>query len=88
MLRALQLVASRDAALAERDARIAALERDRFELAGRLGYFQSELEHARQTIKALEAPKEPLPSVPPAGPVFSPLPADPESPRRPWWRFW
>ncbi|HEY3078903.1 MAG TPA: hypothetical protein VGM69_03255 [Chloroflexota bacterium] len=59
----------------------------RFEMAGRLGYFQAELEHARQTITALEAPKEPIAATP-AGPVFAPLPAEPEPPRRPWWRFW
>jgi hypothetical protein len=69
-------------------ARIESLERERFELAGRLGYFQAELEHARQAIKALEAPKEPIAPPPPAGAIFRPLPAAPEPPRRPWWRFW
>jgi excisionase family DNA binding protein len=88
LLRALELVASRDTALAERDGRIADLERERFELAGRLGYFQAELEHARATIKALEAPKEPIAPPPPAGAIFRPPPAEADPPRRPWWRFW
>jgi hypothetical protein len=85
LLRALDLVAARDAALAERDARIASLEQDRFELAGRLGYFQAQLEQAQATIKTLEAPKEPEPA--PAAPRWpeEPTPADPP---RPWWRFW
>jgi excisionase family DNA binding protein len=72
----------------EMERRLADLQQERFELAGRLGYFQSELEHARQTIKALEAPKEPIAPPPPAGAIFSPLPAEPDPPRRPWWRFW
>lgn len=59
--------------------RIARLEQERFELAGRLGYLQSELEHAREQIKLLEAPKaESTPE------VSTPVPPAP----RPWWRFW
>jgi hypothetical protein len=67
-------------------ARIADLERDRFELAGRLGYFQAQLAAKDEQIKALEAPKEPAPA--PAAPRWpeEPTPADP--PPRPWWRFW
>ena len=44
--------------LDERDRRIEALERERFELAGRLGYFQAQIEEARERIRMLEAPKE------------------------------
>lgn len=66
---------------AERE-RSAALERERFELAGRLGYFQAELEHARETIKALQAPASR-----PSEPAAPAIPA-PEEPARPWWRFW
>jgi excisionase family DNA binding protein len=76
------------AMVADLHGQIRKLEHERFEMAGRLGYFQSELEHARQTIKALEAPKEPIAPPPPVGPVFSPLPAEPEPPRRPWWKLW
>jgi hypothetical protein len=67
-------------------ARIADLERDRFELAGRLGYFQAQLDHAGEQIKALEAPKEPAPA--PAAPRWPEEPAPVDPPRRPWWRFW
>ena len=44
--------------LNERDRRIEALERERFELAGRLGYFQAQVEEARERIRMLEAPRE------------------------------
>jgi len=76
------------AMVADLHGQIRKLEQERFEMAGRLGYFQAELEHARQTIKALDAPKEPIAPLPPAGAIFRPLPADPDPPRRPWWRFW
>lgn len=75
LLRALDL-------LAERDRRITQLEQERFELAGRLGYFQAELEHAQDTIKALQAPA-PTPSEP-----AMPATSAPPEPARPWWRFW
>ena len=42
----------------EKDTRIQALERERFELAGRLGYFQAQVEEARERIRMLEAPRE------------------------------
>jgi hypothetical protein len=54
------------------------------ELSGRAGYFQAQLEQARETIRALEAPKaagmaqEPTPS---SEAAFKPA-------ARPWWRFW
>jgi excisionase family DNA binding protein len=66
----------------------ARLRDERAEPFGRLGFYQAELEHARQTIKALEAPKEPIAPPPPAGAIFAPLPADPDPPRRPWWKLW
>jgi excisionase family DNA binding protein len=72
----------------EMEKRLADLQQERFELAGRLGYFQAELEHARATIKALEPPKEPIAAPPPAEAIFRPLPAEPEPPRRPWWKLW
>jgi len=68
--------------------RVAALEQERFELAGRLGFYQAQLQQAQETIKALQAPQEPIAPPPPAGALFRPLPADPAPPRRPWWRFW
>jgi excisionase family DNA binding protein len=71
--------------LAERDRRISQLEQERFELAGRLGYLQAELAQARDKIKALQAPKEPIAPPPPAGAIFAPPPAEPEPPRRRWW---
>jgi hypothetical protein len=72
----------------ETERRLADLQQERFELAGRFGYFQAELEHAWQTIKALEAPKEPITPAPPAGAVFRPLPAEPDPRRRPSWKLW
>jgi hypothetical protein len=60
-----------DQLVAERE-RSAALERERAELYGRLGYFQAQLEQAQETIKALQAPASP----------------PPEPARRPWWRWW
>jgi excisionase family DNA binding protein len=66
------------ARLAERDRRIADLEQERFQLAGQLGFYQAQLETAREQIKLLEAPKTPSgPEVPP-----------PQAPRRAWWQFW
>ena len=64
--------------------RLAVLQQERFELAGRLGYFQAQLEQAQQTIKALETPTEPAP----AAPRWPEDPAPVDPPRRPWWRFW
>jgi excisionase family DNA binding protein len=64
------------------------LNDERAELYGRLGYLQGELAQAREQLKALQAPKEPIAPPPPAGAVFRPLPAEPDPPRRPWWRFW
>jgi excisionase family DNA binding protein len=66
--------------LAEERDRTVVLERERFELAGRLGYFQAELEQARATIKALEAPA--------SAPSESASTAPAAAPRRSWWRFW
>jgi excisionase family DNA binding protein len=66
--------------------RLAVLQQERFELAGRLGYFQAQLEQAQQTIKALESPKEPEPT--PPVPRWPEEPAPPEPPARAWWRFW
>jgi excisionase family DNA binding protein len=80
LLRALEL-------LGERDHRIAALEQERYELAGRLGYFQSELEHARETIKALQAPASSS-AEPPAKPSEVVIAPREKPPRRSWWRFW
>lgn len=64
------------------------LTQQNLEMAGRLGYLQAELAQAREQIKALQAPKEPIAPPPPVGAIFRPLPAEPEPPRRPWWRFW
>jgi len=64
------------AQLAERDRRIAELEHERFQLAGQLGFFQAQLETAREQIKLLEMPKP--------GPEGIPAPA----PRRSWWQVW
>lgn len=66
------------AQLAERDRRIADLEQERFQLAGQLGFYQAQLETARERIKLLEAPK------PEPGRESTPAPA----PRRPWWQIW
>jgi excisionase family DNA binding protein len=66
----------------------ARLQDERAELFGRLGFYQAELGHARQTIKALQAPKEPIAAPPPAGAIFRPLPEEPEPRRRPWWKLW
>jgi excisionase family DNA binding protein len=68
-------------------AKIASLEQERFELAGRLGYLQAQLAAKDEQLKALQAPKEPIAPPPPAGAIFRPLPADPDPPRRPWWRL-
>src|SRR5262245_40141550 len=54
----------------------------------RAEFLAAQLEEAQSRVRALEAPKEPIAPSPPAGAVFAPLPADPEPPRRPWWRFW
>jgi excisionase family DNA binding protein len=64
------------------------LENERAELYGRLGYLQSELEQSRAQVRALQAPREPLAPPPPAGAIFRPLPAEPDPPRRSWWKFW
>jgi hypothetical protein len=64
------------------------LNDERAELYGRLGYMQAQLAAKDEQIKALQAPKEPLAPPPPAGAIFRPLPAEPEPPQRPWWRFW
>ena len=56
--RLLDKLDERDRQLDERDRRIETLERERFELAGRLGYFQAQVEEARERIRLLEAPRE------------------------------
>jgi excisionase family DNA binding protein len=63
------------------------------ELAGRVGYLQAELSQARETIRALEAPRAGVESTDTASPA-EPLSADmrangaePERPRGPWGRF-
>jgi excisionase family DNA binding protein len=66
------------AQLAERDRRITDLEQERFQLAGQLGFYQAQLESAREQIKLLEAPKTS------SGPE---VPSSPAS-RRAWWQFW
>ena len=78
----------RDAALLALVAEVRRLNDERAELYGRLGYMQAQLAAKDEQIKALEAPKEPIAPPPPAGAIFRPLPADPDPPRRPWWRFW
>lgn len=81
MLRALEMLAAKDAEIAVERARSTQLEQERAELYGRLGYFQAQLEQAQTQIKALAAPKEPVPG----GNAVLP-PAEP--PKRPWWAFW
>jgi hypothetical protein len=66
--------------------RIARLEQERFELAGRLGYFQAQLHAKDEQIKALTAPQEP--ELEPPSPRWPEEAAPAESPPRPWWRFW
>ena len=54
------------------------------ELSGRVGYFQAQLEQARETIHALEAPQSTIvesESTPGAEAI-------PEPATRPWWRRW
>lgn len=81
ILRALELVAAKDAEIAAERERGARLEQERAELYGRLGYFQAQLELAQERIRLLEAPKEAPPPVEP-----EPMKVDP--PQRPWWRIW
>ena len=79
-------------------ARIEVLERERFELAGRLGYFQSEIEHLRAQLQAaetrileLEAPKNSAPAEISNHPTNFENAADSGSQEvspRPWWQFW
>lgn len=64
------------ALLTGRDRRIAELEQERFHLAGQLGFYQAQLEAAREQIKLLETPKPD-----PAGVGVA-------AERRPWWQFW
>jgi hypothetical protein len=64
------------------------LTQQNLEMAGRLGYLQAQLTAKDEQIKALEAPQGADRTAPPAGAIFRPLPAEPEPPRRPWWRFW
>ena len=64
------------------------LNDERAELYGRLGYMQAQLAAKDETIRALQPPREPIAPPPPTGAIFSPLPAEPDPPRRPWWRFW
>jgi hypothetical protein len=53
------------------------------ELAGRVGYYQAEVEQLRTTLKALQAPKEELPGQ--ESPAMG-VPAD-APPRAPWRRW-
>jgi hypothetical protein len=59
------------------------LSRENLELAGRVGWLQSELEQSRQRIALLEAPEpEPVPRQRTES-------RGPDSPvQRPWWQFW
>ena len=78
----------RDGAILALVAEVRRLNDERAELYGRLGYMQAQLAAKDETIKALEAPKEPPAPTRPAGVVFAPLPAEPDPPRRPWWKLW
>lgn len=54
------------------------LQDDRFELAGRLGFFQAELESTRKQLAILQAPAEPEKKSENSGAEKS----------QPWWRLW
>jgi excisionase family DNA binding protein len=53
------------------------LQQQNLELAGRVGYYQAEVEQLRTTLKALQAPREEL--------AAATVPAE-EPPRPSWWR--
>jgi len=61
------------------------LQRENLELAGRVGYYQVEVEQLRTTLKALQAPREePEPLESPA--VQSKGVDQVEPPQRTWWQ--
>ena len=68
--------------------RIDQLEQERFELAGRLGFYQAGLAHMRALVAPAEPPataEEPV--IVAASPIITDVPAEvPAS--RPWWRVW
>jgi excisionase family DNA binding protein len=60
------------------------LQRENLELAGRVGYYQAEIEQLRQTVKALQAPREEPET---ATTVVAVSPVDQvEPPARRWWQ--
>jgi hypothetical protein len=60
------------------------LQQQNVELAGRVGFYQSELANMKDQLKALQAPKEEPPVEESLAMV---VPAD-ALPRAPWWRRW
>ncbi len=63
------------------------LQRENVQLAGQVGFLQSELRQAREQIKLLtdtqHAPEQPTPEAEP-----TPQPAEQPAKRVPWWRKW
>ena len=78
------------------------LSRENLELAGRLGFYQAQIQHLqgenadlKERIALLEAPKpgpaDPVPTSTanhPAPEQNGPRIASQSPPRRPWWKFW
>ena len=62
------------------------LQDERAELYGRLGFYQAQLDQAKDRLLALEAPKAPV-EIRVESARISEL-TEPDPPRRPWWRFW
>ena len=70
------------------------LHRENVELAGRCGFYQSEIQHLKERITLLEAPK-PDPSDPAptelanrSAPEQNGLRSGAAGSPRPWWKFW
>jgi dynactin complex subunit len=61
------------------------LTQQNLELAGRVGFYQNELEHLRGELRALQAPAT---SNQPESAREPTAPAETISASRPWWRFW
>jgi excisionase family DNA binding protein len=76
---ALALAGSLVDQLAAERARVAALEHERFGLAGQLGFLQAQLQAAQEQIKLLAAPTSPHGDTQESTRVDSP---------RPWWERW